>query len=1575
MIPVELLSFLSKHNVDLWTDSEQLFYRGSNTVLTPAILHQVREHKPEIIRHLIENQPYYQSYPLSYAQKSLWYIYQSAPSSAAYNTAMAVRLKFKVDEAILRSTFQALIARHPSLRTVFYELDTVENQGPFQKVLAYQKISFEKVDASTWSQTKLKENVKQAHERSFNLENGPIFRASLFTLNETEHILLISIHHIVCDGWSMWILMDEQWRIYSEKINDTSSNLYISTTNNDVLKYSENLPSMIESLREQFNHSFISINKIPNTIKNMAKASDEFNLYIQYSVLHLFQQMGLFLDARDIYSLDQLKEQFNIIARYDKLFEALIGILADANFINIKDTVILPCDPIQKGALSIKRNSLDFLAEQKNRLILRYPFLKAYLDLLGASLQNLPEVLSGKRNYMEILFPNGSLELVEKVYKFNEIADYYNQAIAWLIQSAIKKYMAYDSSAGVKIIEVGAGTGGTSFFVLKAIKDTATMNYVDYIYSDISPVFLQHGKNKYKDKYDFLKFMEFDISKSLEEQNFDADSIHIIIASNVLHATSHIENSLLNLKKLLKTNGLLIINEITELQAFLTLTFGLTDNWWQYEDKENRMEGSPLIRRDQWKHLLRKCGFHKIGIFGNGKTLADLTSISGQTIIAAESDGLNRVSNTKKKAHTSSLKKITYSYQDYVQWQSEMLNSNEGRQLFQYWKKQLAGELPVLNLPLDRPRPSRQTFSGDWIPFNLDHGLSNKLKKLARDNSVTLYSLLLSAYFILLHRYTGQNDILVGCPTTGRPLKCFNGIVGDFVNTIVVRANCSGNPNITEFLGQTNRTLLDGIDHQELPFSLLVERLNPKRSPNIPPIFQTIFVFQKPHNFSESIDTITDFYAGKGKMNIHGYEFEAFPIPQQTGQFDLSIEMTGSEDLLKGVFKYNCDLFDNNTIKRMIQDYVSLMHCIVDQPLAPISDLDFIHEENKHKMLFQWNDTKKIWDFQCVHKLFENQVKQTPDAKALVYNDQQLSYSTLNYRANQVANFLIKQDVQPNDTVGICIESSFEMIVGIIGILKAGCAYVPLDETYPMERLAFMIENSRISFLLATNNSANLCHCSNVNIIRIDNDWNLIEQEKGTDPDIELSIDNLAYILYTSGSTGMPKGVAMSHRPLCNLIHWQHHDSIISENSRTLQFTTINFDVSFQEIFSTLCSGETLVLIHKSLRQDPISFLKFLQNQSVERLFIPFVFLQALAEAAEADETLIPENLREIITAGEQLRITSAIKHFFNKLNHCTLCNQYGPTEAHVVSSYTLPKNPDTWPYLPPIGKPIANTQIYILDKNLKPLPQGVLGEIFIGGKCLAEGYFHQPELTGKNFIQHLIENNRIRLYRTGDIARFLSDGNIEFYGRADHQIKIRGFRIEPYEIEKQLLEHVSISDAVVSAMDDKSGIKSLVAYFVCTEDLSVVEIKKYLNEKLPSYMIPSYLIRLDHIPLLPNNKVDRLSLPKPEQSFLAVNDYVAPRDDIEKTIVEICGEVISMPKIGVHTNFFDIGMNSLTTLTMHRKIGKVYPGKIKIPDLIQYPTISDLATLIRNRKQSVPKFSEKEEQYQTFLETLNSVE
>lgn len=1556
---IQLLEDLAKQGIEFWTDGNQLNYRGSREVLTPALLSRVKENKTQILQLLKEGNYVSKSYPLSYPQRSLWYIYQSAPESPAYNTAMAVRLRFNVNTNILQSALQDLVTRHPSLRTFFSMGNDEEKRDTVQKVRAYQQVSIEQVDASAWTLEELRERVKESHERPFDLEKGPVFRVGLFTRSEKDHVLLISIHHIVCDGWSMWTIMDDLWRRYLDK--ESASEMQVE-------QYPEDMPSLIEDVIFQVRKSIkasVSIGSAEAPVG--AEDVRQFQEFIQLLLLNAIQRMGVFQNDSETYHKDQLKDKLGIIPKYFRLYEAVLDILSKAKFIEISGNTVTTSNILSRVDIKKAAESSELL-KTKNYLIETIPVFAAYVNLLWVCLNSLPELLTGQKNYTEVMFPGGSMELVEKTYKGNKIADYFNQTVAETVKTYIQERIKKDPSARIQVLEVGAGTGGTSQFVLEAIGKSGAEDKVDYYYTDISLAFTQYGESVFGRKYPFVQFKALDLEKNLEEQGFESNSIDIVFASNVIHATRNVERTLKNLKPLVKTNGLLMLYEITDSQSVLTLTFGLTDGWWLYEDEYNRLKWSPLIGRDQWQKILENNGFRKVKAISLADGMSDSDHISWQNVIIAESDGLIKTQALKPE---KGLGKLTHTYEDFVRWQAEMLDSPDGDQHWCYWQKQLSGELPVLNLPLDRPRPLIQTYSGNWIPFTLNKELAGQLNNFARDKGVTLYTLLLSTYQILLHRYTGQDDIIVGCPVTGRAQRNFDAIVGHFVNTVPVRGCFSSDQTVNDFISYMRQTVLDALNHQDYPFSALVDRINPKRDPSRPPVFQTMFVFQKPQKELGFVGEITDFYSGEGKVKFGELDFESFPVSQQAGQFDMSIEMTGVDESLKGVLKYNLDLFNEDSMKRMANHFLDILACIIKNPNQHISELQFISEEEKQTTLKEWNDTGREWEIRCIHELFEQQVKNTPDATAAVFNGMHLSYKELNLRANQLANYLVKKGISPDEPVGICIERSLEMIVGILGILKAGGGYVPLDPQYPKERLSYMLEDSEISVLLASDHLTDLFQASNVQIISIDKDWQTIAQESGLDLTQSLSPENLAYILYTSGSTGKPKGVAMPHKPLCNLINWQNENSSIS-NAKTLQYTTLNFDVSFQEIFSTLCSGGTLVLFKEELKQDPEAILKLIKAETVERLFTPFVFLQMLAETAEANDELIPSSLREIMTAGEQLRITPSITNFFYKLNSCTLHNQYGPTEAHVVTSFTLTGEPENWPFLPPIGTPIANTQIYILDKHLKPVPLGVAGELYIGGICLARGYYHKPELTEERFVKNPFGTEQERLYRTGDLARFIPGGNIEFMGRADHQVKIRGFRIELAEIEKQLLSHSHINDAVVIGREDKNGIKSLCAYFVSERDMSFAELKEYLSEKLPYYMVPSYFVKMEKIPLLPNNKVDRLSLPQPDPIISTEKEFVAPRDEVEQNLAEICQQILGLEKIGVFDNLFDIGVNSLTTLTIQRKIDKFYPGKIKIPDLFQNSTISSIAGVIKEREATVLETSGRDEQLRIFLEGIS---
>ncbi|MEG4499889.1 amino acid adenylation domain-containing protein [Microcoleus sp. F10-C6] len=633
----------------------------------------------------------------------------------------------------------------------------------------------------------------------------------------------------------------------------------------------------------------------------------------------------------------------------------------------------------------------------------------------------------------------------------------------------------------------------------------------------------------------------------------------------------------------------------------------------------------------------------------------------------------------------------------------------------------------------------------------------------------------------------------------------------------------------------------------------------------------------------------------------------------------------------------------------------------------------------------KWNSTQTEYAQTCIHQLVEAIVELSPDGVAVVFGQESLTYRQLNSRANVLAHYLQALGVGPEVLVGICIERSLEMVVGLLGILKAGGAYVPLDPAYPTERLTFMLEDTQISVLLTQARLVESLPKHQAHVVCLDTQWQEIAFHSEENPIIAVTPDNLAYVIYTSGSTGRPKGVAMSHRPLSNLIIWQRENSTLPVGARTLQFAPVNFDVSFQEIFSTWCSGGTLVLISDQVRVDAFELLRFLAAQEINRLFLPFVALQQLAEVADAQGAVVP-TLREIITAGEQLQITRPIANWLTKLQNCTLHNQYGPSESHVVTAFTLTGSPSDWPALPPIGRPIANTQIYLLDAQMQQVPEGIPGELYIGGIALARGYLNRPDLTTERFIPD--PNSSLlqaRLYKTGDLARYNRDGNIEFLGRSDDQVKIRGFRIELGEIEVVVTAYPAVRQAVVLAREDAPGDKRLVAYIVPTSQESppqeqsqeaqlqaeqmlpqsnsleklVPPLRSYLKARLPEYMVPSAFVVLEAFPVTPSGKVDRRALPAPLPTRTTVETFVPPRTPVEEIVANIWTKILQVQPIGIHDNFFELGGNSIKAMRLINELqAQAQISQILHPTaLFEAPTIAQFVAYLNEH---YPEFAGK---------------
>jgi amino acid adenylation domain-containing protein len=894
------------------------------------------------------------------------------------------------------------------------------------------------------------------------------------------------------------------------------------------------------------------------------------------------------------------------------------------------------------------------------------------------------------------------------------------------------------------------------------------------------------------------------------------------------------------------------------------------------------------------------------------------------------------------------------SYFAYVRHQREWLSSKRGEKQFAYWRQTLNEEFPALEWPKDAADVEVDGTRHASVRCTLPSELSNKLRRLSSKHGISLYVALLTSYFILLHRLTGQDHIAVGSPMPARGSGQWHGTVGPFVNPVVVRASFERGLTVRRLLSVMRRSVFRALANQDYPLIELVERLNPTRDHDGRPYFQTMFVFQNPRSAADLAALAADV---KVCAPVHwgGYEVLPFwrPIFGVAG-FDLVFEIGELGEGILGCFEFPTALFKRETIERYVGYWRQLLESMVADVEQEVDRLPLLSAAERHQLLVAWNATEADYPRdKCIHELFEAQAVRTPDAVAVEFQGQQLSYEELNARANALAHHLRTLSVGADNRVALCGSRSLEMFVGLLAVLKAGGAYVPLDLAYPPERLAFMLRDSAPVALLTDADSRTVltgCH-SDLPVIDLAADAGLWADQPASNLDragIGLTSEHLAYVIYTSGSTGRPKGVAMAHRPLINLINWQIASADSQQPQRNLQFSALGFDVSFQETFSALSSGGAVILLDNGTRIDFSKLSSYLQERRINRLFIPSVALQSLSEYAR--EGVLKRFgdggysfLQDVIVAGEQLRITSSISRFFDVAKGCRLHNHYGPTETHVVTSFSLPTDTTRWAVLPSIGRPIANARIYILDGYGEPVPIGVTGELHIGG------YLNRPELTAERFVADPFAGAAdARMYRTGDLGRWLPDGTIEFLGRNDFQVKIRGFRIELGEIEARLGAHSGIREAVVVAREDSAGDKRLVAYYVGEgEDAVDAEaLRAHVAAALPDYMVPSAYVRLDALPLTPNGKLDRKGLPAPEGAAYVRRGHEAPAGVAEEALAGIWAELLGVDRVGRHDNFFELGGHSLLAVTLIERM-RQQDLQVDVRAVFAAPTLAGLAAAV----------------------------
>jgi len=881
----------------------------------------------------------------------------------------------------------------------------------------------------------------------------------------------------------------------------------------------------------------------------------------------------------------------------------------------------------------------------------------------------------------------------------------------------------------------------------------------------------------------------------------------------------------------------------------------------------------------------------------------------------------------------SRLEALPMQFSDHAKRLRERLLADPQRLQLTYWKEALA-ELPALVLPTDRPRPLKPTYRGQLLQFSLDSDLTNQIRALSRTQGTTVFTTLLAAFQVLLYRHSAQTDFAIGVPVLGRPDPELMGLVGYFVNMLVIRSDLSGSPSFTDLLFRVRQRTTAAYEQQDVPFNILVKELTQSRDLSRNPLFQVAFTKWSPEH---------------QVLRLAGLESaEIMTVETGAAQFDLSVTVVEQRGQLQFLMEYASDLFDAATIARMAGHFRMLLEGIVARPETPIDQLPLLTPAEHHQLLVEWNDTAIDYPRdRCIHQLFEEQVARTPQAVALVFENQQLSYRELDERANQLAHHLITLGVGPEVLVGICLERSLELIVGLLGILKAGAAYVPLEPSYPKERLAFMLSDTQAPVLLTQQLLLEQLPSFEGTLLCLDRDWQSIAVQPSSQPSCDAKAGNLAYVIYTSGSTGVPKGVIGTHQGIVNRLSWMWESIPFDPGEVCCQKTSLSFVDSICEIFDPLLKGVPLVVVSDEGARDVRKLVELLAATHVTRIVVVPALLSALLEAFDDLGARVPK-LSIWTTSGEAL-FPELLRRFRKQLPQCRLINLYGASEVSADATWhdTATTAADL---VVSIGRPIANTQIYIVDQGGQPVPVGVPGELHVGGAGLARGYLNRPELTRAKFVPDPFSTvPGARMYRTGDLARHLPDGNIEYLGRIDDQVKIHGIRIELGEIEEALRQYPAVQNAAVQDRDLDSGGKELVAFIINKKNRSISgpELRNFLGRRLPRHLLPDRMFWGHSLPLNANGKLDRAALksaPLPESA--RTQAYQAPHDALQGTLLQIWSDLLNRPSISIsiNDNFFDLGGNSLKAVIMLSRVEKLTDWSVPLTAIYNHPTVKSLA-------------------------------
>jgi len=910
---------------------------------------------------------------------------------------------------------------------------------------------------------------------------------------------------------------------------------------------------------------------------------------------------------------------------------------------------------------------------------------------------------------------------------------------------------------------------------------------------------------------------------------------------------------------------------------------------------------------------------------------------------------------------SSPLADLSVQYADFAHWQRKWLKGKTLESQISYWREQLEGAPSFLEMPFDKPRPAYQTYNGDFRLFKISEANTKAIMNLARSEESTLFMVLISLYFILLQRYSGQEDILIGSPIANRNRKEIEPLIGFFINTIILRGDLSGDPTFKEFLFQVKEMTLGAYDHQDIPFETLVEELQPGRDMSHSPFFQSMFVLNNVH-----IE----------KLELPNLKLSLLEVENKSSKFDLILNVTETDSGLDCKIEFNTDLYFPETIDRMIRQYQFLLKQVLTAPETAVGELALLSTTEKEEILKRWNKADHNYaEPKSIIELIQDQTEKAPNALAIRIKKDSLTYSELNEQVDQLAVYLLKIGLKNGQIIGVSMERSVNVLVSMLAIFKAGGVYLPLDPAYPKDRLEFMLSDSRATILISDKENADSLSSVSIESLIIDGFKSASGESVKQTVFSKIAEKDSAYIIYTSGSTGKPKGVEITHGAMtnhcCDMRDYYH----LNEDDNVLQFAALNFDASIEQILPPLISGATVIMRDTEI-WDSARFSQNIKKFDLTVINPPTAYWAQLAADWAQDTNMLPENRIRLVIVGGDILKPEALKLWHQTaLKDVRLLNAYGPTES-IITASTFPVPSDFNGHKLPIGKPRANRRFYVLDTQKNPVPFGMPGELYIGGKALAKGYLNRPDITDERFIPDpFSELPDQRMYSTGDRVRFLPDGNLEFLGRIDFQVKIRGFRIELAEIESILDRQPQVTNSIVNALPDKQGNLRLVAYFTAKDKPQDSTLRVYLETELPDYMVPSLFVHLDKFPIDPSGKANRRLLPTPDFSQVRTEvEFVEPRTETEQILVDMVKSILQVDRVGIMESFFDLGGQSMMATQVVSRIRESFDVELSLRAMFERPTVEGIALSI-TEAQATYQDEDELESMLSEIETLSDEE